>query len=322
MDNYLSVVVPIYNEEGNIKELVERLQTTLIQENRAFEIILINDGSSDKSWEIIQRLAFTIPELKAIDLAGNFGQTVALRAGFEAAMGNVIIAMDGDLQHSPEDIPRFMKLIDEGYEMVGGYKEERPEGFFKKMMANTAHYIIYKISGINMKYFGATFKAYNSYLLKNTNFLGDATRFMGAVVVRKGIKFIEIPIKINKRVAGSSNYKFINTIFEVILDLIFLKFFLSYMHKPFRIFGVIGILNFLLGTIVLAAILFGAVFFKIEIKADYFAEFLFSIFLILIGFTFISFGVIAEIGVYNYFLKKNSNLYNVRSRLNFQKASQ
>src|SRR3978361_1966513 len=120
MNNFLSVVVPIYNEAGNVKELAERLQRTLTELNRPFEIIMVNDGSADNSWNIILELAANYPSLKAIDLAGNFGQTIALRAGFEAATGEIIIAMDGDLQHSPEDIPRFIKLMDEGYEMVGG----------------------------------------------------------------------------------------------------------------------------------------------------------------------------------------------------------
>ncbi len=312
----VSIVIPIYNEELNLDELVSRLAETLSSTNYIFEVIVVNDGSSDNSWKKIISLSTKYNFLKGIDLAGNYGQTIALRAGFEASQGEIIIAMDGDLQHNPEDVPRFVELMHQGYDMVGGYKEERPELGFKKWISNTAHFIIQKISGVKMKYFGATFKAYRRYQLDNLNFLGDATRFMGALVLRKGMRFTEIPLKINERKAGTSNYKFSNVIFEVILDLIFLKFFLTYMHKPFRLFGVVGIASFLIGLFLIGGILFGFFFLGLKIKENYLAEFLFSIFLIILGFMFFGFGVIAEVGIYNYFLKKNNTLYNIRSKTN------
>lgn len=318
MNCSVSIVIPIYNEELNLEELVFRIFQTLEYAEYVYEVIVINDGSSDSSWEKIINLSAKYNLLRGIDLAGNYGQTIALRAGFEAAYGEIIIAMDGDLQHNPEDIPRFVELIQKGYDMVGGYKEERPEVGIKKWLSNSAHLIIQMISGVKLKYFGATFKAYRKYLLNNSNFVGDSTRFMGALVLRKGMKFTEIPLKINERKAGNSNYKFGNVIFEVVLDLIFLKFFLTYMHKPFRLFGVIGIASFIVGLCLILAILFGFAFCGINIKENYLAEFLFSIFLIVLGFMFFGFGIIAEIGVYNYFLKKNDTLYNIRSKTNFK----
>jgi glycosyltransferase involved in cell wall biosynthesis len=220
----ISVVIPIYNEEKNIAELCSRLHQVLSSLPYAFEIILVNDGSTDDSARILAEMSVIFSELKGIDLAGNYGQTIALRAGFELAKGDVIIAMDGDLQHDPADIVRFMKKMEEGYDLVGGAKEKRPDGWLKSKLSAMAHKLISKLAQVDMSYFGATYKAYRSYLLKQTNLLGDSHRFLGAIVARKGIRYTEIPITIYERLHGTSNYK-MNKVWKVLLDLIFLKFF-------------------------------------------------------------------------------------------------
>ncbi len=308
----ISVVAPIYNEEKNIPELCRRLHHVLVNLPYEFEIILVNDGSADLSHLKIHEMALIYPEVKGIDLAGNYGQTIALRAGFELAKGEVVIAMDGDLQHDPSDIIRFMKKIEEGYDLVGGAKESRPDGWFKSKLSSIAHKVISKLAQVDMSYFGATYKAYRSYLLKHTNLLGDSHRFIGAIVARKGIRYAEIPITIYERTHGTSNYK-INKVWKVLLDLIFLKFFISYLNKPFRLFGSVGFLFSFIGLVGVILISIGNVFFEINVKEEYLVEFFSSAFLIVMGLLFLSIGVLAELGVYNYYGQKRKSPYTIRS---------
>ncbi|MFH1873910.1 MAG: glycosyltransferase family 2 protein [Pseudomonadota bacterium] len=310
--NKISIVIPSYNEAENITVLTEQIRQYLTPLNIDYEIIFVNDGSSDSSWEVICKLKKQYTQVKGIDLAGNYGQTIALRAGFNLASGDVIIAMDSDMQHDPKYIPKFVELISQGYDMVGGSKEKRPEGFITALMAKMAHKIICLLSGVKLSYFGATFKAYRAYLIKDLNLIGDAHRFMGALVVRKGIRFIEIPININKRLRGKSSYSF-KKVFYVFIDLIFLKFALSYLNKPFRFFGVIGGLVSLVGVLLISWFVFIAFFFNVNINQNYLTEFVASVFLFLLGVILMSIGLLAEIGIYNYFAKDRQLPYNVRS---------
>ncbi|MBO9698623.1 MAG: glycosyltransferase family 2 protein [Sporocytophaga sp.] len=320
MAKYLvSVVVPLFNEEENVFELVHELVSVMNATDYSYQILLVNDGSRDNTWSKIQALAKGFKQIEAINLAGNYGQTMALRAGFEQASGEIIVAMDGDLQHDPQYIPVFIEEMQKGnYDMVGGAKIRRPESAFKNFLAETGHKIIKSISGVNLRYFGATFKAYRSYLLQGSNMLGDSHRFLGAIVARKGTRYTELPIEIRERKRGKSNYK-ISKVFLVILDLLFLKFFISYINKPFRIFGLIGLINFLIGIALTTGFTVGSLFFHMNIKEHYLAEFLFSVFLMLIGTMFLSIGIIAEIGVYNYFQKSFAPPYRVREVITDEK---
>jgi glycosyltransferase involved in cell wall biosynthesis len=308
----ISVVAPVYNEENNIPELCKQLHRVLSNLPYEFEIILVNDGSADQSYQKIHEMAFIYPEVKGVDMAGNYGQTLALRAGFELAKGDVIIAMDSDLQHDPGDIARFVQKMEEGYDLVGGAKETRPDGWLKTKLSSFAHKLISRLAQVDMSYFGATYKAYRSYLLKHTNLLGDSHRFMGAIVARKGIRYTEIPITIHERIHGTSNYK-MNKVWKVLLDLIFLKFFISYLNKPFRLFGSIGFLFSFIGLAGVVLIAIGNMFFDLNVKEEYLVEFFSSAFLIVMGLLFLSIGVLAEIGVYNYYGQKRKSPYTIRS---------
>lgn len=311
MKKMVSIVVPFFNEEGNIEELANQVTRVMSASGYPYELIMVNDGSNDLTWFHMQSVVVTYPNVIALDLAGNYGQTIALRAGFEKASGEIIVAMDGDLQHDPVYIPQFLKHIENGYDMIGGSKAKRPEGKLKGFLSNTAHALICRLTGVKMQYFGATFKVFRSYLLKNSNMLGDAHRFLGALVARKGIRYMEVPIDILERNSGTSKYKW-SKAFYVLLDLIFLKFIVSYIRKPFRLFGVAGLVSFLSGAGGAMFYILGSVFANFNIKENYLAEFLFSLTLIMIGAIFLSFGIIAEIGVYNYFSKNSLPPYNVR----------
>jgi glycosyltransferase involved in cell wall biosynthesis len=307
----VSIVLPLYNEEKNIRLLAEEIVTVMKKTRYSYEIIFVNDGSNDNSWAVIDELSNMVPNIRGEDLAGNYGQTVALRCGFENAKGDVIVAMDSDLQHDPAYIPQFLKYIEEGYELVGGWKENRPDNFIKSFMANAAHKTICRISGVNLKYFGATFKAYRSYLLNNVNMVGDAHRYIGALVARKGTRIMEIPINIRERNAGESNYKLSKALY-VIVDLVFLKFYVSYFNRPFRLFGIPGILIFLAGLLSTLVFTFGSLFFKWFINKDFQIEFQTSIFLMLFGFLLISMGLMSQIGIYIYYTNNKQKSYTVR----------
>ncbi len=308
---FISIVVPIYNEEGNITTLYQEITTAMQSMKYNYEVLFISDGSIDNSWEKLDELSKADQHIRGIDLAGNYGQTLALRTGFELAKGDVIIAMDGDLQHDPKYIPELIAKMEAGYEIVGGSKQVRPEGVFKSLLANLAHFTISRMTGVKMKYFGATFKAYRSYLLKDVNMLGDTHRYLGAIVARKGVKYTEIPIEIRSRGAGKSNYS-IKKVFYVVVDLIFLKFSVSYMSKPFRLFGVVGGVILLAGLLPMAYYLMSAAFFNLDIHSHRLAEFLFTIFLTLFGLLLISFGLIAEIGIQNQYTRDASSPYKIR----------
>lgn len=311
MKKMISIVVPFYNEEGNVEELVKQVTSTMQATGYLYELILVNDGSVDQTWFRMQKASVHDPNVIALDLAGNYGQTIALRAGFEKSKGDVIVAMDGDLQHDPKYIPEFLTYIEKGYDMVGGSKASRPDGMIRSALSSLAHSIICRLTKVKLQYFGATFKVFRRYLLENSNMLGDAHRFLGALVARKGIRYIEIPIDIHERNSGKSKYKW-NKVFFVILDLIFLKFIVSYIRKPFRLFGIAGLFAFLVGAAGALYYIAGSMFFDFNIKENYLAEFLFSLTLLLIGAIFLSFGIIAEIGVYNYFSRNSVPPYNIR----------
>lgn len=309
----ISVIVPLYNEGKTVDELVRSLLVVLHSVKRPFEVILVNDGSSDDTWEKVRAESLRDSHIKGIDLAGNYGQTIALRSGLELSTGDIVIFMDGDMQHDPVDIPRFIQKIEEGYDMVGGAKQKRPERFFARNLSRFAHWMIWKISGTKMSYFGGTYRAYRRFLLENSNMLGDAHRFLGAMIARKGIRFAEIPIEIHRRQAGKSHYNF-KKAFLVIVDLIFLKFSISYMNKPFRLFGVTGGFLLLMGLLPILYFIFGSLFFHFNIRTDYLTEFLFSFFIMIVGLLLISFGFIAEIGIHNYYAPKSNPPYVVREK--------
>jgi glycosyltransferase involved in cell wall biosynthesis len=307
----VSIVIPLHNEEGNVRELTDSILNVMDELTYPFEVIMVNDGSTDKTALKMSEMARLHPEVVGIDLAGNYGQTMALRVGFEHSRGEIIIAMDGDLQHDPQYLPIFLEQMEKGYDMVGGAKEKRPDGWLKSRLSEMAHSTIANLTGVKMSYFGATFKAYRRCLLENINMLGDDHRFLGAIVARKGISYTEIPIIINERKHGKSSYKF-DKIFKVMIDLLFLKFMVKYMKKPFRFFGPIGVLLSIIGLLGVITMVLGSLFLKVNIKESLLVEFVSCVSLIISGLTFLSIGILAEIGAHNYFNSHNQSPYSIR----------
>src|SRR6266513_6404488 len=224
----LSIVVPIHNEEPSILPLYDRLTAVLEQLQRPYEILFIDDASNDRSFELLANLVETDGHLKVIRLRRNFGQTAALSAGFHEAKGEVVIAMDGDLQHAPEDIPALLQKIDEGYDIASGWRKERVDNAFtRKIPSRIANWLMAKASGVNLRDFGTTFKAYRAEVLKDINLYGELHRFIPALASIYGARIAEVPIRNVARAAGESHYGLSRTS-RVLFDNLTARFLLRY----------------------------------------------------------------------------------------------
>src|SRR5450432_4129452 len=237
----LSIVIPIHNEEPAILPLYDKLTFVLDKLRKPYEMIFIDDASTDRSFELLSNLCETDPRLKVIRLRRNFGQTAALAAGFDEAQGNVIISLDGDLQHAPEDIPALLEKIEEGYDIASGWRKNRLDNAItRKIPSRIANWLMSKASGVSLRDFGTTFKAYRAEVLKDVNLYGELHRFIPALASFYGARVAEVPIRNVPRAAGDSHYG-IGRTFRVIFDILTIKFLLKYMTRPMHFFGSLGL---------------------------------------------------------------------------------
>lgn len=235
----LSVVIPVHNEEGNIGPLAEQLTRVLISYGKPYEIIFVDDGSSDGTFPCLKMLHATDPRIHVVRFTRNYGQTPALAAGFDHARGNVVVAMDGDLQFHPEDLPRVVDKLDEGYDIVSGWRDRSHDPATRSLPSRMANQMMVYVSGVQMKDFGSTFKAYRREMLHHLKLYGELHRFIPALASRYGAAMIEVPVQWSPRRFGKSHYGLSRT-WRVFLDMIAVKFLLSYSAKPLRMFGSIG----------------------------------------------------------------------------------
>src|SRR5512142_1407101 len=248
----LSIVIPIHNEEHSILPLYDRLTAILEQLQRAYEILFVDDASADRSFELLANLVETDGHLKVIRLRRNFGQTAALSAGFHEARGGVIIAMDGDLQHAPEDIPALLEKIDEGYDIASGWRKNRLDNAVtRKFPSRIANWLMAKASNVELRDFGTTFKAYRAEILKDVNLYGELHRFIPALASFYGARIAEVPIQNVPRASGDSHYGLGRT-FRVAFDIFTIWFLLKYFTRPMHFFGKWGLLSAGTGSAVLA----------------------------------------------------------------------
>src|SRR6476660_7619500 len=237
----LSIVIPIHNEEPAILPLYDRLTTVMERLRRSYEIIFVDDASTDRSFDLLANLVETDSHLKVLRLRRNFGQTPALAAGFDEASGGVVISLDGDLQHDPEDIPLLLEKIDEGYDIASGWRKERVDNAItRKIPSRIANWMMAKASGINLRDFGTTFKAYRAEVLKDVNLYGELHRFIPALASFCGARVAEVPIRNTPRAAGDSHYG-IGLTFRVLFDILTIKFLLKYFTRPMHFFGTLGL---------------------------------------------------------------------------------
>jgi glycosyltransferase involved in cell wall biosynthesis len=306
----LSIVIPIHNEEPSILPLYDRLVRVLEGLARPYEILFVDDASSDRSFELLANLVETDAHLKVIRLRRNFGQTAALAAGFHESKGEVVIAMDGDLQHAPEDIPLLLAKIDEGYDIASGWRKERIDPPIRKIPSRIANWLMAKASGVELRDFGTTFKAYRSEILKDVHLYGELHRFIPALASFYGARVAEVPIQNPPRVGGSSHYG-IGRTFRVLFDILTVKFLLKYFTRPMHFFGSLGLLGLTLGGAIMAFLLVKKLL-GYEIVMEHGPLMIAGGLLLLGGIMMFSTGLIGEVVIRTYFESQGRRIYAVR----------
>jgi glycosyltransferase involved in cell wall biosynthesis len=309
----LSVVLPIYDEEESLGELLDNLFRVLDGLNRGYEIWCVNDGSHDRSSEILHDIAKRRPELHVLDFRRNFGQTAALMAGFDHARGDVIVTLDADLQNDPADIPRLLAKLDEGYDVVSGWRSDRKDAAISRnFVSRIANGIISNISGVRLHDYGCTLKAYRRDVMSGVRLYGEMHRFIPIYASWRGARVVELPVGHAARRFGKSKYG-LNRIFKVVLDLMVLKFLESYLVKPIYVFGGFGM--FAIAGAFLA--LTWAVGLKIFAGTSLILTPLplLAAMLFLIGCMSVLLGLLAEIMTRTYFESQGTRPYAVRDRI-------
>ncbi len=306
----LSVVIPIYNEEENIQALHEELREVLEGIGRSWEVIFVDDGSSDRSLELLEALARDDDHVVVVSFRRNFGQTAAMAAGFDYACGEIIITMDGDLQNDPHDIPKFLEKMDQGYDLVSGWRHDRKDAFIsRKLPSMIANRIISAVTGVHLHDYGCTLKTFRKEITRGIRLYGEMHRFIPAIASGMGSRIAEVRVNHRPRRFGTSKYGISRTI-RVILDLMTVKFLLSYATRPIQVFGLLGILCGLLGFGIALVMTIQRQFFGIPLANR--PLLLLAVLLIFMGMQFISMGLIAELQARTYHEAQDKPIYTVR----------
>lgn len=307
----LSIVIPIHNEEPAILPLYDRLTVVMEQIQRPYEIIFVDDASTDKSFDLLANLVETDARLKVIRLRRNFGQTAALAAGFDEAAGTIIISLDGDLQHEPEDIPLLLAKIDEGWDIASGWRKNRIDNAVtRKFPSRIANWLMSKVSGVQLHDFGTTFKAYRAEVLKDINLYGELHRFIPALASFYGARIVEVPIKNVPRGSGKSHYGLGRT-FRVLFDLLTIRFLLTYFTRPMHFFGKLGLIGTGFGGMILTYLL-GYKLMGYDLVNDHGPLMVAGALLLLAGLMMFTTGLLGEVLIRVYFESQGRRIYAIR----------
>lgn len=309
----LSIIIPVYNEEGNIKELFSRIEDVLNRMQKTYEVIFVDDGSTDKTFEILKELSEKNKQLKAIRFRRNFGKSAALTAGFESALGEFVITMDGDLQNDPEEIPNFLEKIKDSYDLVVGWQAEKYKKMIRKKIASQIfNGLTIWLTGAKVRDSNCCFKAFKNEVVKNIKLHGELHRYIPALVHWQGYKIAEIKVGYRPRMHGKSKYGFARLI-KGFLDLITVKFLMAYLNKPIHFFGQIGLLSLFFGFLSgIAAVVLkfqGTNFSRTPLP-------LFTVFLVIVGIQFILMGLLAEILIRIYYEPRGKTSYSIKEKIN------
>jgi len=303
----LSIVVPVYNEEANVDELYQRIVSAVAD---PAEFIFVDDGSRDGTHARLCEIAADDPRVRVIRFRRNFGQTAALSAGIDHARGEIIVPMDGDLQNDPRDIPRLLAKLDEGYDVVSGWRIHRKDSLGKRLPSVLANRLISWISGVRLHDYGCSLKAYRRDVLEDVRLYGEMHRFVPIYASWQGARVTELPVDHHPRTRGRSNYGIERTL-KVVLDLVVVKFFSSYATKPIHVFGGFGFLSFLLSLFAFALMVYfkfwgGKTFIQTPLP-------LVVTMFFLVGCLSVLLGLVAEMSIRTYYESQGKRTYSIKS---------
>ncbi len=310
----LSVVIPLYNEEGNVRPLVSRLTETLSGLPLSWEVIIVDDGSTDGSFEILRELAAGEPRLRVVRFRRNFGQTAAFAAGFEATQGQIVVTMDADLQNDPADIPALLDKMAEGYDIVSGWRVNRQDAFLtRRLPSQIANRLAGWLTRVHLHDYGCSLKAYRLEVIRGIRLYGELHRFIPALASWMGVRIAEIPVNHEPRRSGRSKYGLGRTV-RVLLDLLTLQFLLFYGTRPAHVFGSLGLVSFGLG----AAMSLYLAYVKLILGQSIGSRPLLtlSVLLVIVGVQMVTMGFLGEIMVRTYHEAAGKPIYVVRETLN------
>ncbi|HTM41651.1 MAG TPA: glycosyltransferase family 2 protein [Terriglobales bacterium] len=306
-----SIVVPLHNEEENVTELYDRVKAVLEAQNEPFELILVDDGSTDRTFLLLREIAAVDSRVIVVKLRRNFGQTAALAAGFDNAEGEYVIAMDGDLQHDPEEIPRFLEQLAAGYDIVSGWRKQRIDNFWlRRFPSRCANWLMARLSGVPIHDFGTTFKAYRRDLLTRVPLYGELHRFIPALASWYGASICEIPIRNVNRQRGESHYGLGRTL-RVFFDLITIRFLLRYLSRPLHFFGTLGLGGILGGGLIGGFLLIKKLLYGTSMMQSHGPLMIFAAVLILCGIQLLGLGLLGEMQVRHYHEQSSQGPYSV-----------
>jgi glycosyltransferase involved in cell wall biosynthesis len=307
-----SIVVPFFNEQENIPPLYMKLTEVMDGIGEPYELIFVDDGSRDNTFKVLSDIYEHDHRVNIVRLRRNFGQTAGLKAGFDFARGEIIISMDGDLQHDPEEIPRFLEKIEEGYDLVSGWRYARRDHWLMRQIpSRAANWMMSKLSGIDLHDFGTTFKAYRREIIQEIQLYGELHRFIPALASSTGAQITEVPITDLVRKSGKSNYGIGRTM-RVFLDLIIVKFLLDYSTRPLQFFGLLGVGGVTLGGAIAAYIGYEKFANHVTIMTQHGPLLLLGVALFVSGIQFVSMGLLGEIMARTYYESQNKPIYALR----------
>lgn len=309
----ISIILPVLNEEENLVALNSEITDVLDEKQYDYEIIYIDDGSTDGSFNILSQLRDSDDRIKVIQFRRNFGQTAGLAAGFDYADGDVIITLDADRQNDPRDIPMMLAKMDEGYDLVSGWRYDRQDDWLsRKLPSRIANWLISTITGVKLHDYGCSLKAFHKDVIENIQLYGEMHRFIPAIASWGGVKLAEVKVNHRPRVAGTSKYGISRT-FRVVLDLITVKFLLQYSARPIHFFGGIGMASGVTGFLIALVMTIQKLFFGIGMGDR--PLLLLAVLLMFIGLQFITFGLLGELMTRTYHEAQNKPIYVVRKAL-------
>ncbi len=312
----LSVVIPIYNEEKNIAPLYEELQGVLHSLPYDHEIVFVDDGSQDRSLELLETIQQGDSKVVLVSFRRNFGQTAAMSAGFHYASGDIIATLDGDMQNDPHDLPMFLKKMEEGYDLVSGWRHKRQDPFLNRRLPSIiANKIISTVTGVHLHDYGCTLKTFRKEITQGIHLYGEMHRFIPAIASGVGSKIAEVKANHRARRFGNSKYGISRTL-RVVLDLMTVKFLLSYATRPIHVFGMLGLVSGGLGFFIALLMTIQRMFFEIPM-ADR-PLLLLAVLLLFMGVQFISMGLLGELQVRTYHESQGKPIYVVRKVLGTQ----